>query len=71
MTRRVGVRNKPKIFLWVGAAVSFSPSTCRRQVEMLGMTKGRMALPFGVMVVMTASQALSFLPQLAAGKGLG
>jgi len=23
-----------------------SPSTCRRQVEMLGMTKGRVTLPF-------------------------
>jgi hypothetical protein len=35
-----------------------SPSTCRRQVEMLGMTKESEALPFGVMVVTTTSQTL-------------
>ena len=34
----------------------------------LGMTKGRVALPFGVMVVMTASWTSFILPLLAAGK---
>ena len=32
-----------------------------QEVEVLGMTKGRVALPFGVTVVMTASRA-SFIP---------
>jgi len=41
--------------------VFISLSTCRRQVEMLGMTKGRVTLPFGGTVVMTASRT-SFRP---------
>ena len=32
-----------------------------QEVEVLGMTKGRVALPFGVVVVTTTSQAL-FIP---------
>ena len=55
-------------FLAGRTAGVISPSTCRRQVEVLGMTQGRIALPLDVVVSTTACGCCSFLSQLVAGK---